>query len=41
MKSQEGATELSPVEPGLGVGGAQYLADLGVVAVGADTGRWK
>lgn len=37
MKSQEGATELSPVEPGLGVGGAQYLADLGVVAVGADT----
>lgn len=37
MKSQEGSTELSPVEPGLGVGGAQYLADLGVVAVGADT----
>lgn len=24
-------------EPGLGVGGAQYLADLGVVAVGADS----
>ncbi|MFN4224932.1 MAG: cyclase family protein [Hyphomonas sp.] len=37
MKAQEGAKELSPVEPGLGVGGAQYLADLGVVAVGADT----
>jgi kynurenine formamidase len=37
MKSQEGATELSPVEPGLGVEGAQYLANLGVVAVGADT----
>lgn len=37
MKSQEGSTELSPVEPGLGVEGAQYLADLGVVAVGADT----
>lgn len=37
MKSQEGATELSPVEPGLGVEGAQYLADLGVVAIGADT----
>ncbi len=37
MKASEGATELSPVEPGLGVGGAQYLADLGVVAVGADT----
>lgn len=37
MKAQEGAKELSPVEPGLGVGGAQYLANLGVVAVGADT----
>ena len=37
MKSQEGTAELSPVEPGLGVEGAQYLADLGVVAVGADT----
>jgi kynurenine formamidase len=37
MKATEGATELSPVEPGLGVGGAQYLADLGVVAIGADT----
>jgi Putative cyclase len=37
MKATEGATELSPVEPGLGVEGAQYLADLGVVAIGADT----
>ena len=37
MKASEGATELSPVEPGLGVEGAQYLADLGVVAIGADT----
>ncbi|MBA3070303.1 MAG: cyclase family protein [Hyphomonas sp.] len=37
MKAQEGMTELSPVEPGIGVEGAQYLADLGVVAIGADT----
>ncbi|MFN4184022.1 MAG: cyclase family protein [Hyphomonas sp.] len=37
MKSQEGSEELSPVEPGLGVEGAQYLADLGAVAIGADT----
>lgn len=37
MKSQEGAGTLSPVEPGIGVEGAQYLADLGAVAVGADT----
>ena len=39
LRPQEGygATELSPVEPGLGVEGAQYLADLGVVAIGADT----
>ena len=37
MKAQEGMKQLSPVEPGLGVGGAQYLADLGVVAVGSDT----
>jgi kynurenine formamidase len=37
MKATEGVKELSPVEPGLGVGGAQYLADIGVVAVGADT----
>jgi kynurenine formamidase len=37
MKATEGSAELSPVEPGIGVEGAQYLADLGVVAVGADT----
>ncbi len=37
MKAEEGNTTLSPGEPGLGVEGAQYLADLGVVAVGADT----
>jgi kynurenine formamidase len=37
MKAQEGSAELSPVEPGLGVEGAQYLADLGAVAIGADT----
>lgn len=37
MKAQEGTAELSPVEPGLGVEGAQYLADMGVVAIGADT----
>lgn len=37
MKATEGETTLSPTSPGLGVQGAQYLADLGVVAVGADT----
>lgn len=37
MKATEGETTLSPTSPGLGVGGAQYLSDLGVVAVGADT----
>lgn len=37
MKATEGETTLSPTAPGLGVEGAQYLADLGVVAVGADT----
>ncbi len=37
MKASEGTTTLSPVEPGLGVEGARYLADLGVVAVGSDT----
>lgn len=37
MKATEGETELNPTSPGLGVEGAQYLADLGVVAVGADT----
>lgn len=37
MKASEGSAELSPGEPGPGVEGAQYLADLGAVAVGADT----
>lgn len=37
MAAQEGVEELSPVEPGLGVEGAQYLSDMGVVAIGADT----
>jgi kynurenine formamidase len=37
MKASEGSATLSPVEPGIGVEGAQYLADLGVVAIGADT----
>ncbi len=37
MRAQEGETDLAPVIPGLGVEGAQYLADLGAVAVGADT----
>ncbi|MEM7328082.1 MAG: cyclase family protein [Pseudomonadota bacterium] len=37
MKATEGETTLAPLSPGLGVGGAQYLSDLGVVAVGADT----
>lgn len=37
MKATEGETVLSPLSPGLGVEGAQYLSDLGVVAVGADT----
>lgn len=37
MKATEGETTLSPTSPGLGVEGAQYLANLGVVAVGADT----
>lgn len=37
MQATADATELSPGEAGLGVQGAQYLADLGVVAVGADT----
>ena len=37
MKAVEGETELSPLSPGLGVEGAQYLSDLGVVAIGADT----
>ncbi|MCR9270369.1 MAG: cyclase family protein [Hyphomonadaceae bacterium] len=37
MKATAGETTLAPLSPGLGVGGAQYLSDLGVVAVGADT----
>ncbi|MEO0722043.1 MAG: cyclase family protein [Pseudomonadota bacterium] len=37
MAATAGETALSPTAPGLGVEGAQYLADLGVVAVGADT----
>jgi kynurenine formamidase len=37
MKAQAGAAELSPAEPGIGVDGIQYLADLGVVAIGSDT----
>ncbi|MEO1641829.1 MAG: cyclase family protein [Pseudomonadota bacterium] len=37
MKATAGQKDLAPVIPGLGVEGAQYLADLGVVAVGADT----
>jgi len=37
MKATENDKTLSPTEPGLGVGGARYLASLGVVAVGADT----
>ena len=37
MKANEGKTTLSPGEPGLGISGAHYLAELGVVAVGADT----
>lgn len=37
MKANENTEGLKQTEPGLGVEGAQYLADLGVVAVGADT----
>lgn len=37
MKATAGQKDLAPGIPGLGVGGAQYLADLGVVAIGADT----
>lgn len=37
MKANEGSADLPPTEPGPGVEGAQYLADLGAVAVGADT----
>ena len=37
MKANEGVSELSPGEPGLGISGAHYLAKLGVVAIGGDT----
>ena len=37
MKANEDATTLSPGEPGLGIGGAHYLAKQGVVAIGGDT----
>ena len=37
MNATEGETTLNPLSPGLGVEGAQYLSDLGVVAIGADT----
>jgi kynurenine formamidase len=37
MEASEGSGELMATHPGLGVEGANYLSDLGVVAVGADT----
>ena len=37
MKATANEAGLAPGIPGLGVEGAQYLADLGIVAVGADT----
>ncbi len=37
MAATEGETTLPPAVPGLGLEGAQYLADMGVVAVGTDT----
>lgn len=37
MSATAGETAFGPTSPGLGVGGAQYLSDLGVVAIGADT----
>ncbi len=37
MAATKDDAALSPTSPGLGVEGAQYLADAGVVAVGADT----
>ena len=37
MAAHEGSTELMATHPGLGVEGANYLAGLGVVAIGADT----
>lgn len=37
MKANENVTTLSPGAPGIGISGADYLAKLGVVAVGGDT----
>ncbi len=37
MEANKGSTELVMGEPGLGVSGANYLSELGVVAIGADT----
>ena len=37
MKANEDVTTLSPGAPGIGISGADYLAKLGVVAVGGDT----
>ncbi len=37
MTASAGESVLKPGAPGLGVEGAQYLADMGVVAVGSDT----
>jgi len=37
MQASKGQTDLAPGLPGLGVEGAIYLAELGVVAIGADT----
>lgn len=37
LAATKSETALSPTAPGLGVEGAQYLSDLGVVAIGADT----
>lgn len=37
MKASEGSSDLMATHPGLGVRGANYLSDLGVVAIGADT----
>lgn len=37
MTANAGKSEIVPGEPGLGVSGAEYLAELGVVAIGADS----
>ncbi len=37
LASTKDETDLAPTVPGVGVEGAQYLADIGVVAIGADT----